>query len=1023
MEKKVTVMGLLYVLLLVFTCSTSYAQKRTISGTVTSADTGEPLAGVSVIVQGTTIGVATGIEGEYSLAVPEDNNTMVFSFVGFIKQTIAIGDRTNIDVQLKTDIQELGDVVVVGYGTQSKRDLTGNVASVSGDDIEEVSVGSIEQAIQGRAAGVFVNANNGKLGQAIQLRIRGTSSLTASAQPLYVIDGIPVTTESFSQVDNETNPMADFNYSDVESIEILKDASAAAIYGSRASNGVILITTKQGNTGPTQFDLNYTVGTSEPAGKREFLNSAEYRELFGEAFANSADSDGLLFGFTFDELFSLDLPGFEQNFDSDWSDQAYQNNTSQTVELTASGGSKDTRFYVSGGAELLEGILIDNTLDRYSGRINLDHSVNDRFDMGFKLSLSRSDQSRLSSDNAFSTPIQMVALPPVQPIYDEDGSLNNETVYFNGLLYRDGQSFNTTVFHSLGSAYLDYNILPNLSLRTEFGLDLIDQNEERWFGPSVSRNTGFPGGEATNRWVRNVNWTTQTYANYKTSFNQNHNLDATAGISFQEVTTDRAFVDAINLPTSAFHQVASAAEVTAGTADFTSYNFVGYFARANYDYKEKYLLGLSGRIDGSSRFGANNRYGFFPSASAGWILSEESFLEDSDLISFLKAKVSIGVTGNAEIANFASLGLFGANSYSGQSGLNPDQSPNPDLKWENTLQYNLGLEVGLLDDRINAQFDYYIKNTEDLLLNVNVPGTTGFITQLRNTGKLENKGFEFQLNTYNLTGKFTWSTNINVAVNDNKVTDLNGQVIEGGFVNRAIEGEPIGVFFLREYAGVNSENGDALYFLNRTPTQAELDDGIAFQLDRFGDRYLVGPSDYSRAERIVAGNPNPDWTGGIGNRFGYKGFDLNVLFQFVVGNDVFNGGGTFMSCNACYYDNQTADQLDRWQNPGDITDVPEARLFDSNGDGDSSRYLEDASYLRLKTVTFGYNLPAAVLERVQLRKLRLYVSGQNLLTFTDYSGWDPEVNTDFIDGNIALGTDFYSAPQPRSITFGVNVGF
>lgn len=1002
------------------------AQTSTVEGTVISSDDRMPLPGVSVVVKGTTIGSPTNSQGEFGVRVPEGKNILVFSFVGFKTKEIQIDDRTTIDVVMETDIQQLSDVVVVGFGTQTKEDITGNVSSVSSEELEDVQVGSIEQAIQGKAAGVFINANNGKLGQAIQLRIRGTSSLTASAQPLYVIDGIPVTTQSFSITDNETNPIADLNFDDVESVEILKDASAAAIYGSRGSNGVILITTKSGRSGDTQFELNYTVGTSEPAGEREFLNADGYLELFTEAFANSSSDgteNGTLFGLTRQELFDADIPGWDQGFNSDWTETPYQDNTTQTVQLKASGGNDQTQFYISGGADLLEGILIDNSLDRLSGRINLDHSASDKIDLGFKLNLIRTEQQRLSSDNAFSTPIQLNAQVPVQPIFDPDGSLNSNTLYFNGLLYRNGQSFNTITYHALGSTFLNYNILSNLSVRTEFGLDLIDQNEERFFGPSVARNTGFPGGQAQNRFVRNVNWTTQTYANYLKTFAQNHNVDVTAGISYQEVTTDRAFVDGINLPTSAFQQVASAAEVIAGTADFTSYSFVGYFARANYDYNGTYLLTLSGRVDGSSRFGENNRYGFFPAASAGWVLSNEPFIEDIDAISFLKAKASVGVTGNAEIPNFASLGLFGANSYGGLSGLNPSQSPNPDLKWENTLQYNFGIEFGLFNDRINAQVDYYVKNTDDLLLNVNVPATTGFETQIRNTGKLENKGFEIVLNTFNLTGDFTWSSSFNFAANTNEVTDLNGQVIEGGFINRAVEGEPLGVFFAREFAGVNSQNGDALYFLNRDPTQAELDGGTAFQLERFGDRFLVGPGDFSRAQRVVIGNPNPDFTGGLGNRFGYKGFDLNVFFQFVVGNDVFNGGGTFMSCNACFYDNQTADQLDRWQQPGDITDVPEARLFGSNGDGDSSRYLEDASYLRLKTVTFGYSLPATLLNNVGLRKVRLYASGQNLLTFTGYSGWDPEVNTDFIDGNIALGTDFYAAPQARTITFGVDVGF
>lgn len=1001
-----------------------YAQSQTITGTVISAEDSQPLPGVTIQVKNTNKGTTTNAEGEYSLTVSESANTLLFSFVGFKTQEIAINGRSTIDVTMETDVQQLSDVVVVGFGTQTKQDVTGNVASVSGEDIEEVSVSSIEQAIQGRAAGVFVNSNNGKLGQAIQMRIRGTSSLTASAQPLYVIDGIPVTTESFSITDNETNPLADFNFDDVESIEILKDASAAAIYGSRGSNGVVLITTKKGKAGDTQFDLNYTIGTSDPSGEREFLNGAQYLELYTEAFErSSANENGRIDGLTLNELFAQDLQGSDPSISSNWEDQAYQNNTSQTIELKASGGNEQTQFFISGEFEQLEGILIDNALDRISGRINLDHSASDKIDVGFKLSLVRSDQERLSSDNAFSTPMQLVAQVPIQPIRNSDGDLFNNTLYFNGLLYRDGQSFNTIVFHSLGSAYLNYNVLPNLSLRTEFGVDLIDQNEERWFGPSVARNTGFNNGNAINRWVRNVNWTTQTYANYKTTFANNHNISATAGISFQEVTTDRALVDAINLPTTAFQQVASAAEVIEGTADATSYNFVGYFARANYDYKGTYLVSASGRIDGSSRFGENNRYGFFPSASLGWILSNESFIEDIDVISFFKAKASIGITGNAEIDNFASLGLFGANSYSGSSGLNPNQSPNPDLKWENTVQYNFGLEVGLWQDRVNAQIDYYIKNTEDLLLDVNVPSITGFSTQTRNTGKLENKGVEFVLNTFNLTGDFTWSSSFNLAFNDNKVTDLGGQVIEGGFINRAVEGQPLGVFFAREYAGVNSENGDALFFLNRQPIQAELDEGAVFQLDQFGERFLVGPADFSRAERVPIGNPNPDFTGGLSNRFGYMGFDLNVFFQFVVGNDIYNGAGTFMSCNACFYDNQTIDQLDRWQQPGDITDVPEARLFDSNGDLESSRFLEDGTYLRLKTVTLGYNLPVSVLNQVNLRKIRLYVTGQNLLTFTDYSGWDPEVNTDFIDGNIALGTDFYAAPQPRTITFGINVGF
>ncbi|MGD8427277.1 MAG: SusC/RagA family TonB-linked outer membrane protein, partial [Balneolaceae bacterium] len=854
MNLKATVLSALTVTLVLMASNDAFAQRK-ITGTVTAAEDGQPLPGVTVLIkEAPNRGTSTDINGKYELTVPDEFNVLVFSYVGYLKQEIPIDNQTVINVQMEVDIQQLSDVVVVGYGTIARSEVTGNVASVSGNEIQEVTAGSIEQAIQGRAAGVYINANNGKLGQAIQMRIRGTSSLTASSQPLYVIDGIPVTTESFSITDNETNPLSDFNFNDVESIEILKDASAAAIYGSRGSNGVVLITTKKGRTGDTQIDLNYSVGTAGPSGERDFLNAAEYRELFSEAFTRSTFNstgtiDGTIDGFTFDELFNLDLPGWDQNFDSDWSDKPYQTNTSQTVQLSVSGGSDITQFYLNGGYDQLEGILIDNKLSRYTGRINLDHKASDKINVGLKLSLIRTDQNRLSSDNAFSTPMQLVALPPTQPITNPDGSLFQNTVYFNGLLYRDGQFFKTAIFHSLGNAYLDYNVIPDLSIRSEFGIDLIDQNERRWFGPSVARNTGFQNGQAQNRWVRNVNWTTQTYANYKRTLARNHNLSATAGITYQEVTTDRSFVDGVNLPTSAFQQVASAAEIIQGTADETSYSFVGYFARANYNYKDTYLLGLSGRVDGSSRFGKNNRYGFFPAASIGWVPSNERFMDNIDAISFLKIRASVGLTGNAEIPNFASLGLYGANSYSSQSGLFPSQSENPDLKWENTLQYNVGLDVGLFEDRLNAQVDFYLKKTKDLLLNVNVPSTSGFDQQIRNTGKLENKGFEVVINSYNLVGDFSWSTSLNFALNKNKVTDLNGQVIEGGFINRAIEGEPLGVFFAREYAGVNTDNGDALYYLNRQPTQNEIDNGTVFKLNRFGDRYLVGPDDFSLAER------------------------------------------------------------------------------------------------------------------------------------------------------------------------------
>lgn len=1004
----------LFAFLILSTAAT--AQNRVVSGLVIDASTQEPIPGATVLLRGTVKGVATEVDGTYELSLTQqefNNGVLLFSSVGYITQEININGNSTINVELVLNTELLDEVVVTGFGSVIKEKLTGNIARVSAEELENVPVNSLEQAVQGRAAGVFIQTNNGKLGQGIQVRVRGSASINASNQPLYIVDGIPVTTADFSRNAAATNPLADINPNDIESIDILKDASAAAIYGARGSNGVVLITTKSGRAGATQIDVNYAVGTSEPTRKRDWLNGAEYLELFDEGFARSpfnttGDLSGTVFGFTREGLYNAFIPGWDQGYDTDWQELAFQDNTSQRFEVSASGGDERTRYFTSGQVDDQEGILIDNTFQRISGRLNLDHKASEKLDLGVNLSLARSVNNRLSTDNAFATPMQLVALPPVQRAFFDDGTPATNTVYDNGLLYRDGATFETIVFRSLARGYAQYQVLPELSVRAEFGVDVLDQNEERWFGSTVAQFTGQPNGTADNRFVRSVNWTSQAYLQYQTSLNEDHDVDVTAGLSVQEAETDQLNVSGIDFPNDLFRQVASAATIDAGTATSTKYSFVGYFARANYSFKDKYLFSASGRVDGSSRFGSDNRYGFFPAASAGWILSEESFLEGLDPLSFLKARVSYGITGNAEIANFTSLALYGASSYSGLSGLVPTQIPNPDLKWETTKQFNVGLDFGLFSDRISGEIDYYVKNTEDLLLPANVPGTTGFLSVFGNVGELENKGFELLLNTVNVQGDLSWTTTFNFGMNRNEITNLDGQVIQGSFVSRAIEGQPIGVFFTRDYAGVDPDNGDALYWIHSA-------DGK--------DESAGTTNNPNLANRVVVGDPNPDFQGGVVNNVSYKGFDLSVFLQFVYGNDIYNGGGTFQSANADFFDNQSRDQLDRWQNPGDVTNVPEARLLGGNGTGESSRYIDDGSYLRLKTLTLGYSLPAAVIDRLNLRKVRVYFTGLNLLTFTGYNGWDPEVNTDFTAGNVTLGTDFYAAPQAKTYTFGVNIGF
>lgn len=1015
--------------------SSSWAQERLISGKVTSAEDGSGLPGVNVLLKGTTNGTVTDADGNFKFTVPESGGVLTLSFIGFVGQEVAIGERSVYNIAMMTDVTQLSEVVVVGYGTQIKQELTGNIAKVSGSDIQNVPVPSFDQAIQGRAAGVFVEAGNGKLGQGIKVRVRGSASVSASNEPLYVIDGIVSTTDNLSGSDAPTNPLAQINTNDIESVEILKDASAAAIYGSRAANGVVLITTKRGKSGKTKFNVGFQTGFSKPTRTANWLNGSQYYQAFKEAFDNadakSIAEDGINFGdqfygdptITFDDVLDYELGFWDVNSNENWADNAYRKDAGlNQLDITARGGNDKTKFYVSLQNLKQNGILLNDKLERTSARINLDNTPSEKFTFGLNFSLSRTINNRLSDDNEFTTPMQMLALPPIQPARLSDGSLNTETLYFNGLIKAENSSFETTVFRNIGSIYGQLNLTKDLYFRSEASIDILNQNEERWDGSAVDSQTNNINGGGISRYVAVQNYSANNFFSFKKSFLTNHFVDATVGMSYQYVTRNSSNLSAQTFPSDAFKTLTNASIITTGATNLTSYSFLSYFARANYKYNDKYLLSLSGRVDGSSKFGANQRYGFFPAVSAGWIISQESFLKEVEPISFLKLRASYGVTGNAPNGNFSGLGLYGGNTYDRLGGVAPTQLANPNLKWETTVQTDIGLDYGLFSDRITGEIDYYVKNTDDLLLNSNVPGTSGFLTQFINVGSLQNKGFEFVLNTRNLTGELTWSTSFNFAKNINKITNLNKNIIEGGYVNRAVEGQPIGVFYTREYAGVNPDNGDALWFLNRTPSQGEVDNDEAFLLSKFGNKYVT--NDYSLADRTVVGNPNPDFIGGINNTLTYKGFELSFLFQFVVGNESYNGGGRFERADFVYFDNQlVSDWNDAWKKPGDNTNVPQARLFYGNGDFESSRYIQDASYVRLKTLSLGYNIPSSLIEKYYLSNVRLFVSAQNLLTFTKYDLNDPEVNTDYLAGNIGQGNDFYAAPQAKTIMFGINIGF
>ncbi|GAC1369779.1 MAG: TonB-dependent receptor [Hymenobacter sp.] len=1012
----------------------AWAQSQTSGGRVLGSDSGA-LPGATVLERGTTNGTSTGADGTFSLSI-KPGATLVISSVGYTSQTVAVGSQTSINVTLAVAATALNEAVVVGYGTQTKADLTGSVVSLTTKDIANAPVTTFEQAIQGKAAGVVIENSSGKLGQAIKVRVRGTSSVSGDTQPLYVVDDIPIQTDNFSSTTAPTNPIADINPNDIESITVLKDASASAIYGSRASNGVVIITTKRGKAGATRFNLGYQVGNSQATRRREFLNAKEYVELFTEALKNAGRSDASIVSRF--QGYAAGVPvDANYNVDTNWQDQVFRKGVFSQYDLNASGGSDKTKFFLSGQYNTQEGILLGNKLDRISSRLNVDHKASDRLTLGVNVALSRTKNNRLPNDNAFSTPLQIVALAPITPVIDPrtgltSGALDlatgkpnsNFPFYYNPLLnlQNNAAPYTAISYRALGNVFAQLEILPGFSFRSELGLDLLNQDEDQYLARVTSRNSGPTNGFAFSAHTTSGRYIVNNFFSYRKTLAEQHTIDATLGTAFEARNYNYTSTTGTQFASDAYRTIVNAATFTNGNSSGSGNSLVSYFARLNYAFANKYLLGLSARIDGSSRFGVNNRYGFFPAASLGWVVTEESFLKDQKVLSFLKPRVSIGRTGNQGFPDFAPLSLFsGTSGYVGIPGQRPLQIGNPDLKWESTTQADAGLEMGFFDNRISAEGDIYRKRTSDLALNAPVPGTSGFTQQFKNVGNLENKGIEFALTTRNFVGDFTWTTTFNAARNYNKVTYLQGQPILGSFLSRAQEGFPIGTFFGAEYAGVDPANGDALYYLNKANN-----DGTGTGTIDHGSGTT---NDINLAQLVPVGDPNPRWTGGVTNTFTYKGIDLTATFTGVFGNKIYDGGAQYYSVafnNGP--DNQTRDQLKRWRNPGDITDVPKADYLSGNGSDNSSRFVRDGSYGRLRTLTLGYNLPAAFVKKGYLQSARVYVQALNLVTITKYKGWDPEVNTDYLagsptQGNINQGIDFYTAPQPRTITFGVNVGF
>lgn len=1000
-----------------------------ITGTVTDTK-GLPLPGVSVSLKGSTTGVATGTDGKYSLKLPDDNGILLVSFIGYISQEIPVKGKSIINVTLEEKPSELNEVVVVGYGTQQKKDLLSAVSSVKGKDIENLPVATPQSLIQGRAAGVQVVQNSGAPGSAVTVRIRGTTSISAGNDPLYIVDGIPVesgTLNSISLSGSQTSALSAISPDDIESMEILKDAGALAIYGSRAANGVVLITTKHGKKGATSYTFNYYTGLQQDnkSTRVKLMNSSQAIDLIEDGRANSlADNVTSLYGFL--------LPAPDGTVaNTDWQAALLRRAAISNYEIAIRGGEDKLKFAISGSYLDQDGIIINSGYTRGTGRINLDYDANSKLKFGTNISLSRYDNQRVGTEDGAQSTIQ-VALKksPSLPIYNPDGTYYQGDVsgFINPVAYANKIKYTNSVSSVIGNVYGEYTFIPGLSLRSTFGVDYASVIDV-FFQPSDAVRNGAASGKTFSSTVNG--WIDETTLNYAHSFGK-HRLTGLLGYSQQERSSYGINAEGNNYATNNIYTLNAAVTPTRASSSISVYGLSSFFGRVGYSYADKYYLEATARRDGSSRFGANKRYAIFPALSAAWRVSNEAFWDKNSPINDVKFRASIGRTGNQNIDDYAAQGLYTTGAtYVNQGGIYLKTLPNPDLTWETTLQYNAGVDIALLKSKITLSIDAYVKNTSNLLLPVPLPNTSGFDAVVENVGATQNKGLEFNLNTINLDNKnFEWTSNFNISFNRNKVVALNSGANSilfsngGGSTGSLVSynllqvGSAIGNFYGWKESGVYRYSADNV---NNITNASFSTNGYKFKGGDMIFQDTNGNGTIDDADRVVIGNAQPKFTGGFSNTFKYKNFDLSALLTFSYGNDVVNG--TRYAAESATGFNGDLALLRRWRYEGDITDIPRASYADPAGNRRfSNRWLEDGSYLRMKDITVGYHLPKTFLEKVSVKSCRVYATAQNLFTITKYTGYDPEGSA-FNSGVTALGIDQGTYPQYRAFIFGLSVGF
>ncbi|MBS1757884.1 MAG: TonB-dependent receptor [Bacteroidetes bacterium] len=960
-----------------------------ISGTVLS-ENGQVLSGVSVRIKGSNFGTSTNGNGYFSLEVPE-NSVLEFSYVGYQTQTIEINGQQSLNIILKLNDRQLDQVVVVGYGSQKKKDVTGAIASISNKELENRPNDNFANSIEGKAAGVQVIRPSGQPQAVVSIRVRGTSTITAGSEPLYILDGVPTTSI------NEINP------ADIESFTVLKDASSAAIYGSSGSNGVVLITTKRGKNQKSKITLNTYMGNSQIAKRLTPLNADQYKSLMADM--------GLTTDWT------------QYTANTNWQDKVLREGKMQNYQLSITGGNENTGYYISGSWMKEDGIVISNTINRANFKINFDHKVSKRLKIGTNISYNRWYDVDVTENSINGSIMSLLLGTPVIGVFDDKGQYTTNPLIpdlENPVALAEGLDHGFKNYRFNGNVFAEFSILPSLKFKSTFGYEQYSGEYNSFRDPFKTLEGRKTNGEAEQSTNSSTYWITENTLNFTKGINK-HNFSALGGFVISDAQSSSLYLATKGFANVGAPSVNNGSELLGRSADFSERKNVSAISRVNYSYDEKYLFTGNFRADASSVFGAANRWGYFPSFSAGWRISQENFFKQIKNINDLKLRAGWGLVGNDQIPAYGQFGLVNPNgSYPIGGvlvpGIIPTTLENKNLKWETTDQTDIGLDVAAFQSRILLTADYYIKNTKNLLFNRPIPtsvgygvitGTSSTTTALQNIGTVQNKGIEFQVTTKNLVGKFKWSTDFNISFNRNKVISIDGDsalianISERGNMSKIKAGLPLGSFYGYISDGVDPLTGNMIYR----------------DLDKSGD--------LSEGDKTIIGNANPNYIFGITNDFAYQNWSLNIFIQGVQGNDIFNA--TRIATEGMFDGrNQSSAVLNRWKTSGQATNMPKADIGNPYNTLVSSRFVENGSYVRIKSLSLSYHLPARLLKQLKLTDFKLYATAENLFTFTKYTGFDPEVSAfgnsgDNQERNAAIGVDYGTYPQTRSFIFGLSL--